>query len=115
MKNNILSDFFELQIRQSRKIIGHVSCSLINGEIVIKDLYVLKRYRGRGFGDVLLYKVNNFAKEKLAAKIVAYCGAEPFCEDGQVPLNEEKQWYENHGFLHDHDVMGVTPCMIKLL
>ena len=108
-------NFYNVQIRKGRKIVAHVSCNYSNEKIQIQDLYVLKKYRKKGLGDVLLSKVFEYAAEKKAQTIVAYCGPEPFCEDAQIPLNEEIDFYESHGFVHDHNVMGVTPCMVKTL
>ena len=115
MNENKNSNSYEVQIRQGRKIIAHMSCNYSNEKIQIQDLYVLKKYRKKGLGDVLLSKVFEYAAEKKAQTIVAYCGPEPFCEDAQIPLDEEIDFYMSHGFVHDHNVMGVTPCMVKTL
>ena len=106
---------YDLQIQQGKKIIAHASCNFANNEVQIRDLYVLHKFRGKGLGDLLLSKVLDYAAERNASKVIAYCGAEPFCAGGQIPLDLEVSWYEEHGFYHDHDVMGVTPCMVKEL
>ena len=106
---------YEVQIRNGLKVIAHMSCSLINEEIYIRDLYVLRHYRGKGLGEVLLTKVLDYAAENNAKQIISYCGAEPFCKDGQIPIEQEVSWYKDHGFNHHHNVMGVTPCMVKQL
>ena len=108
-------NFYNVQIRKGRKIVAHVSCNYSDKKIQIRDLYVLKKYRKTGLGDVLLSKVFEYAAEKKAQTIVAYCGPEPFCEDAQIPLNEEIAFYISPGFVHDHNVMGVTPCMVREL
>ena len=113
MKETKSQNFYEVQIRRGRKVIAHTSCHFSNDEIQIRDLYVLKKFRGNGLGEVLLAKIFDYATEKQAARITAYCGAEPFCADGQIPLEEEIAWYQDHGFNRHHDVMGVTPCMVK--
>ena len=109
------SNSYEVQIRQGRKIIAHMSCSHTNGEVKIRDLYVLPKYRGKGLGEVLLAKCLDYATEQQAQRIISFCGAEPFCEGGQLPLQQEVSWYKEHGFIHDHNVMGVTPCMVREL
>lgn len=108
-------NFYNVQIRKGRKIVAHVSCNYSDEKIQIRDLYVLEKYRKTGLGEVLLSKVFEYAAEKKAQTIVAYCGPEPFCEDAQIPLEEEIAFYISHGFVHDHNVMGVTPCMVKTL
>ena len=109
------SNSYEVQIRQGRKIIAHMSCSHTNGEVKIRDLYVLPKYRGKGLGEVLLAKCLDYATEQQAQRIISFCGAEPFCEGGQLTLQQEVSWYKEHGFIHDHNVMGVTPCMVREL
>jgi GNAT superfamily N-acetyltransferase len=105
----------DVSIKHCGKVVAHLCCSHVNDEIHIRDLFVLRKFRNKGLGDVLLLKVQEYGAEKQAARIVSYCGAEPFCEDGQMPLEHEITWYKNHGFSHDHDVMGITPCMVKPL
>ena len=98
-------NFYNVQIRKGRKIVAHVSCNYSNEKIQIQDLYVLKKYRKKGLGDVLLSKVFEYAAEKKAQTIVAYCGPEPFCEDAQIPLEEEIDFYEitENGIRYDVD------------
>ena len=109
------SNTYEVQIRNGDKVVAHVGCSFTNGGIYIRDLFVLRDFRGKGLEEVLLTKVLDYAATQKAKKVVSYCGAEPFCEDGQIPIEQEILWYENHGFSHHHNVMGVTPCMVKEL
>lgn len=104
---------YDILIRQNEEVIGYASCNLFGKVLQIRSLFVINRFRGRGIGEVLLSKVLDYAREQAATRIVAYCGAEPFCEGGQIPIDQEQSWYEVHGFVHDHNVMGVTPCMIK--
>ena len=37
------------------------------------------------------------------------------CKSGQMRLPEEKQFYENNGFIQSHLVGNVIPCMVKTL
>lgn len=115
MKETKLQNFYEVKIRHGKKVIAHASCKFTGGELQIRDLYVLKDFRGKGFGEMLLSKVFDYAAEQNAVRIISFCGPEPFCEDGQIPLDQEIAWYEDHGFIHKHDVMGITPCMVKEL
>lgn len=110
-----IANTLELEIRNHEKVVAHTGCLFINGVVQIKDLFVMEKYRDRGFDEVLLSEVLEYAVKKSAKQIVMYCGPEPFCEDGQIPLEQEILWYESHGFVHDHDVFGVVPCMIKVL
>ena len=105
----------EISIRHRRNIIAYTNCSVVKGEIHIKSLYVRKAFRGKGLSEVLLARVLDFADEQKADRIISYCGAEPFCQDGQIPLDQEVAWYEDHGFTCDHMVFGATPCMIREL
>ena len=109
------SRIMEVDIKKFGKIVGHVSCSCIHDWVHIKSLYVIPKYRRKGLEDILIGKVYEYAKEKQSKKIIAYCGPEPFCEEGQMPLEEEISWYESHGFQERHSVRGVIPCMIKYL
>ena len=115
LKETKLRNFYEIKIRDGKKVVAHTSCCLSDRDIQIRDLYVHKEFRGKGFGELLLAKVLDFAVEQKAERIVSYCGPEPFCEDGQIPLSQEIAWYEDHGFAFDHDVMNTTPCMIRQL
>ncbi len=113
MQEIIMKNSYDVHIRYGRKVIAHASCNLVDGEIQIRDLYVTKSFRGKGLGEVLLAKVLDYADEQNATRIVSFCGPEPFCEDGQIPVDQEIAWYEDHGFAHDHDVLGITPCMVR--
>ena len=115
MQETETKNTLEIKIQHSNKVVGHTSCSYVNGEILLKDLYVLEKFRGQGLDEILLCKVQDYATSKNAKRITAYCGPEPFCEDGQIPLAQEVSWYEDHGFIRHHDVMGIVPCMIKEL
>ena len=50
------------------------------------------------------------AKDKLPADQEAWEAIGAMLKD-----QEEIDFYESHGFVHDHNVMGVTPCMVKTL
>ena len=115
MKETKTQNFYEIKIRQGKKIIAHTSCHFVSDEVQIRDLYVLQDYRGKGLGEVLLARVLDYAAEQNASRIVVHCGPEPFCEDGQIPLEQEIAWYEDHGFIHDQDVFGVVPRMVKAI
>lgn len=106
---------YDVQIYHGRKVIAHMGCCITNNNVQIRDLYVLPKYRGKGLGEVLLAKCLDYAAEKKANRIISFCGAEPFCKDGQIPLDQEVSWYKDHGFTYDHDVMGATPCMVREL
>ena len=107
--------FYEAKIRHGRKIIALMSCNFANHEVQIRDLYVLPKYRNKGLGEVLLAQCLDYAVDLKAERIVSYCGAEPFCNGGQLPLEQEVSWYKDHGFIHDHNVLGITPCMVREL
>ena len=104
---------YDVHIRDGSKIIGHMSCSFRSEEVYIRDLYVLPKHRNKGLEEILLSKALDYATENNAKQTIIYCGAEPFCEDGQISLDQEVSWYERHGFNHDHDVMGIAPCMVR--
>ncbi len=115
MKETKCGNSCEVHIRRGRKVIAYTNCFYANGDIHIKSLFVRRAFRGKGLSEVLLARIMDYAAEKNASRIISFCGAEPFCEDGQIPMDQEVSWYENHGFTHDHDVLGVTPCMIREL
>lgn len=112
MENTCISDSLELDIKNRNKVVAHADCSLIENVIQIKSLYVLKKFRNKGLDEILINRILEYAAENNAAQIRIYCGPEPFCEDGQIPLEQEKSWYRSHGFL---DVCGIAPCMVKNL
>ncbi len=115
-KEYTISDSLELDIKNRfDKVVAHADCSLIDGTVEIKSLYVLQKFRDKGLDDVLLSKIVQYAAEKNAHQIRVYCGPEPFCPDGQIPLDDEIKWYSAHGFFHNHTVFGVVPCMVKPL
>ena len=104
---------FEVHIRHRKKIVAHAKCFIANGEAHIQDLFVIKSFRGKGLGEVLLARILDYASDQHATRIISFCGAEPFCEGGQIPIDQEVSWYEDHGFILHHHVMGVTPCMVR--
>ena len=106
---------YEIHMCRGKELAAHMRCSYVNEDVVIKDLFVIKKYRGIGLEEVLLTKAMTYAAKKNANQIVTYCGAEPFCKDGQIPLEQEVSWYKNHGFFLHHKVMDVTPCMVMKL
>ena len=110
-----MDNTLELEIRDEEEMIGYASCFFCNDVLQIKALFVRSMYRGKGFEENLLSEVHKYANEKKAKRIIMYCGPEPFCEDGQTPLDEEVKWYKAHGYQHDHNVCGTVPCMIKTL
>ena len=105
----------EVSIRHRRNVIAYTRCSVVKCEIHIKSLFVRKAFRGKGLSEVLLARVLDFADEQKAARIISYCGSEPYCQDGQIPLDQEIAWYEDHGFVFDHAVKNATPCMRREL
>lgn len=113
--DNRLIDHLELSLKIRDDLIGHCSCSFYPTckEIEIHDLYVIAAHRKKRFMDLLLENVFQFAKEHDAASIRAYCGPEPLCPGGQIPLAEEMDFYTGYGFKHISDVCGVIPCMIR--
>ena len=72
-------------------------------------------FRNKGVEELLMEKLLDFAKDKKVKNIVTYCGSEPFCPDGQVSMDEEVNFFEDHGFKLDHHVFGLVPCMIKTM
>lgn len=115
MKENEITNTYEIHMCRNNELAAHMRCSHVHENIVIKDLFVIKKYRGIGLEQMLLDKAFMFASKKKATKIITYCGAEPFCKDGQIPLEQEVALYESNGFILHHKVMGVTPCMVKQL
>lgn len=110
---NQTKDSLEIAVKKRNQVVAHMGCSYIGDLIMIQDLFVRKRYRHKGIEELLISKVNEYAKEKQATAIKVYCGPEPFCPDGQISLEQEISFYQQHGFSIDHYVHGVTPCMVK--
>lgn len=115
MKEIQAGNSYEVHIRRGKRTIAHTSCHYANGDVQIQDLFVRKKFRNKGLGEVLLARVFDYAEENKARRIISYCGAEPFCKEGQIPMDQEMSWYEDHGFTCDHMVFGATPCMIREL
>lgn len=115
MRKTITNNFYEVELKKLNKTVAHASCSVVNDSIQIRDLFVEERYRNNGIEEYLLAEVNEYAKEKQAKQIITYLGAEPMCKSGQMRLPEEKQFYENNGFIQSHLVGNVIPCMVKTL
>ena len=110
-----IANALEVEIERDGYIVAHMGCFFANGEVQIKDLFVCEKFRGIGLDNLLMEQVHEYAHEKNARTIKAFCGPEPFCEDAQVSMSEEVAWYKTQGFIHDHDVCGVVPVMIKTL
>lgn len=111
-----ISNTMDVEIKNWGKTVAHVGCSICNDVVQIKDLFVREKHRGKGLDDVLMEQVHEFAQKKFAKQIVAYCcGIEPMCGDKSVPVEQEVDWYQSHGFVHDHDLFGFVPVMIKAL
>lgn len=115
VKEKEITNNYEIHMCRGKELAAHMHCSYVNENVVIKDLFVIKKYRGIGLEEVLLTKAMTYAAKKNANQIITYCGAEPFCKDGQIPLEQEVSWYKNHGFFLHHKVMDVTPCMVMKL
>ena len=115
MSNNVNSDFYEVEIKCLNKVIAHMSCSAVKDTLNVRDLWVRKLFRNKGVEELLMEKLFDFAKDKKVKNIVTYCGSEPFCPDGQVSMDEEVNFFEDHGFKLDHHVFGLVPCMIKTM
>lgn len=111
-----LPSTYDVDIEDNRhNVVGHLSCSHVQNITTIKSLYVANNYRSKGLMEMLVGKAEEYAKEQQAISIIAFCGPEPFSKDGQIPLDKEIAFYEKHGFVLDHYVMGVTPLMEKQL
>ena len=113
----IFDTFMELELIADKKVIGYMSCSYEYGECLtrINSLYVIQAYRGIDIEDALLKEATDFALQHHSKTIVAFPGTEPYCPDKMPSAPEQIAWYEKHGYIHDHDVCGVIPCMIKSL
>ncbi len=109
-----MSRFFECTKTHRGNVIAHVAASNVGDIVQIRDLFALEKYRGIGIEAELLDKVVSYATKRKAGKIVAYCGAEPFCPDGQIPLEQEMAFYQENVFRHVRDVYS-TPVMEKCL
>lgn len=107
------NDSLEIAIKKRNHVVAHMGCSYFGDSVMIQDLFVRQRYRNKGIEDLLISKVNEYAAEKQAKVIKVYCGPEPFCPDGQISLEQEISFYQQHGFSIDHYVYGGTPCMVK--
>jgi len=110
-----VNNTLELEIKRFGNIIAHASCFYGNDTVQIKDLFVREKFRNKGFDELLLEQIHEYAKERAAKKVVMYAGIEPFCPDPQIPLEEEMTFFKKHGYVHDHNVCGVVPCLIKTL
>lgn len=106
--------FFEYSKTFLGSVIGHVSASAVGGNVQIRDLFVREKFRNMGIESVLLNKVLAYATKQKAKKIIAYCGAEPFSPDGQIPLEQEMAFYQENGFHYVRDIYA-TPVMEKCL
>ena len=85
MKENEITNNYELHMCRGKELAAHMRCSYVNEDVVIKDLFVIKKYRGIGLEEVLLTKAMTYAARKNANQIITYCGAEPFCKEKPDP------------------------------
>src|SRR3989344_8691096 len=74
----------------SELIVGTVAIKKINNEIgELKRMYLLKEYRGQGWGSKLLDRVINFCKEKRFKQIIL---------DTNIKQIEAQKLYQKKGF-----------------
>lgn len=109
---------YQIEIKNRKgSIVAFLRCKLQqNGKkVLIDSLFVEEKYRNMAFEDDLLQSAEQYAREKGASEIVVYPGPEPLCWSGQIPVSSEITFYKQHGYTHDHDVMGIIPCLKKTL
>ena len=104
-----LNNTLEVDITRLGQRVAHMGCCFYDGTVQIKDLFVNKKHRNKGLDEILLDKAHEYAHEKYADKIIAYCGAEPFCPDGQIPLEEEIAFYRKNGFVKKENTFANIP------
>ena len=56
MKENEITNNYEIHMCRGKELAAHMRCSYVNDDVVIKDLFVIKKYRGIGLEEVLLTK-----------------------------------------------------------
>ena len=107
----------EIAITKGRELAAHTSFCYVkqNSEVVITDLFVSESYRDTAFMDVLMAEIEHFAAQQQARTIKVFCGNEPMCADGQIPLEDEVEWYQSHGFEVQGYVYDIVPILIKTL
>ena len=107
----------EITFKICNQRIGYASCLFFadTDTVQISSFYVLKPFQDMGIEEKLLHEINRYAEMNHAAKILAYPGPEPYCPTEWKPMDVQKAWYEDRGFSHHHNVMGITPCMMKSL
>lgn len=116
-KHTFSDTFMELEILLGRKVIGYVSCHYEKEKSLtqIGSLFVLQAFREMDIEDILLREATDFAIQHQSATIISYPGIDPNCPDKMPPIEQQKAWYESRGYIHDHDVCAIIPCMIKTL
>ena len=113
--SNVNTDMYDIEIKSYNKVVAHMGCSVVKDTVNVKDLWVRKLFRNKGIEELLMEKLIAFARDKKAHYIVTYCGPEPMNPDGNIPIETEIKFYENHGFKLDHYVFDIVPCMIKTM
>lgn len=95
--------------------IGYASCLFFEdqGQIQVSSFYVVKPFQDMGIEEKLLQEILNYADLNHAATVIAYPGSEPYCPTEWKTMDVQREWYESKGFVVDHMVNGVIPCMIK--
>ncbi len=107
----------EIAITKGRELAAHTSFCYVkqNSEVIITDLFVNEAYRDTAFMDVLMAEIEHFAAQQQARTIKVFCGNEPMCADGQIPLEDEVEWYQRHGFAVQGYVYDIVPILVKTL
>ena len=80
----------------------HIAYHIENNELIIDNLYVNPRSRGKGKGYELLDKAKAYAERK-GIKVMSLCA---YPQDNTVSKQFLKDYYECYGF-EDHDGYGI--------
>lgn len=104
----------EVSIKRNNKELAYMRCNYheLKEEVEIVDLDISETEKQQLCSEYLVLEAEHYAFRKAAKRIVSYALPEGRCENDDV---QSIQWYEGQGFIHDHDVCGVVPCMVKKL
>lgn len=107
----------EIAITKGRELAAHTSFCYVkqNSEVIITDLFVNEAYRDTAFMEVLLTEIEHYAAQQQARTIKVFCGSEPMCPDGQIPLEDEVEFYKQNGFQVKGYVYDIVPILVKTI
>lgn len=102
-------NYVEMQIKEAGKNIAFVSCTYheSKNEVEIRDIEIEKGYRNEEVRKYILLKILEYSTYVDAKRIIYYCHG----IGNGLTIDAELKWCLENGFILDHVVYDITPCV----